>query len=171
VLLLLLFAYIFNFIDRNIIGVLAVPIREEFDLSDVRTYPLDGRKSKAKIEDFARPVTPRATFKEWFDAPEYPVSQLDGAWAINAYDALHVVTEAIQQIHTDDKVSRATVEAKIAAIEVSSASGPIAFDDTGNRTDLPTVVELCPPDDETKPPTSVVFNTSKPIDRTQCADN
>ncbi|HEX6411395.1 MAG TPA: MFS transporter [Sphingomicrobium sp.] len=33
-LLLLLFAYIFNFIDRNIIGVLAVPIREEFDLSD-----------------------------------------------------------------------------------------------------------------------------------------
>ena len=34
VLLILLFAYIFNFIDRNIIGVLAVPIREEFDLSD-----------------------------------------------------------------------------------------------------------------------------------------
>ena len=34
VLLLLLFAYIFNFIDRNIIGVLAVPIREEFQLSD-----------------------------------------------------------------------------------------------------------------------------------------
>ena len=33
-LLLLLFAYIFNFIDRNIIGVLAVPIREEFGLSD-----------------------------------------------------------------------------------------------------------------------------------------
>lgn len=33
-LLLLLLAYIFNFIDRNIVGVLAVPIREEFDLSD-----------------------------------------------------------------------------------------------------------------------------------------
>ena len=33
-LLLLLFAYIFNFIDRNIVGVLAVPIREEFGLSD-----------------------------------------------------------------------------------------------------------------------------------------
>ena len=33
-LLLLLFAYIFNFIDRNIVGVLAVPIREEFSLSD-----------------------------------------------------------------------------------------------------------------------------------------
>ncbi len=48
---------------------MAVPFPyEEFDLSDVRTYPLDSRKSKAKIEDFARPVTPRATFKEWFDA-------------------------------------------------------------------------------------------------------
>ena len=34
VLLLLLFAYIFNFIDRNIVGVLAVPIRDEFNLSD-----------------------------------------------------------------------------------------------------------------------------------------
>jgi MFS family permease len=34
VLLLLLFAYIFNFIDRNIAGVLAVPIRDEFNLSD-----------------------------------------------------------------------------------------------------------------------------------------
>ncbi|MGE0179708.1 MAG: spinster family MFS transporter [Sphingomonas sp.] len=34
VLLVLLLAYIFNFIDRNIIGVLAVPIRTEFQLSD-----------------------------------------------------------------------------------------------------------------------------------------
>jgi predicted MFS family arabinose efflux permease len=34
VLLVLLFAYIFNFVDRNIIGVLAVPIRTEFGLSD-----------------------------------------------------------------------------------------------------------------------------------------
>jgi hypothetical protein len=41
---------------------------EEFDLSDVRTYPLDSRRSKAKIGDFARPVSPRATFREWFDA-------------------------------------------------------------------------------------------------------
>lgn len=46
-----------------------VPFRyEEFDLADVRTYPLDSRRSKAKIEDFARPVGPRTTFREWFDA-------------------------------------------------------------------------------------------------------
>ena len=34
VLVILLLAYIFNFIDRNIIGVLAVPIKAEFGLSD-----------------------------------------------------------------------------------------------------------------------------------------
>jgi len=34
VLALLLLAYIFNFLDRNVAGVLAVPIRAEFHLSD-----------------------------------------------------------------------------------------------------------------------------------------
>jgi len=34
VLTVMLLAYIFNFIDRNVIGVLAVPIRKEFGLSD-----------------------------------------------------------------------------------------------------------------------------------------
>ena len=28
---------------------------EEFDLSGVRTYPLESRASKARVEDFARP--------------------------------------------------------------------------------------------------------------------
>jgi hypothetical protein len=41
---------------------------EEFDLSDVRTYPLDSRTSKAQIKDFARPVAAGATFTEWYDA-------------------------------------------------------------------------------------------------------
>ena len=41
---------------------------EEFDLSGVRTYPLSSRKSKARAEDFARPVSPGATFGDWFDA-------------------------------------------------------------------------------------------------------
>ncbi len=41
---------------------------EEFDLSGVRTYPLESRNSKARIDDFARPVAAGATFKEWFDA-------------------------------------------------------------------------------------------------------
>jgi hypothetical protein len=41
---------------------------EEFDLADVRTYPLASRASKARVEDFARPIMPGATFRAWFDA-------------------------------------------------------------------------------------------------------
>jgi hypothetical protein len=41
---------------------------EEFDLSRVRTYPLASRVSKARIEDFGRPVTSNASFRTWFDS-------------------------------------------------------------------------------------------------------
>ena len=46
-----------------------MPLRyREFDLSGVRTYPLSSRASKARAEDFARPVSPQATFAEWLDS-------------------------------------------------------------------------------------------------------
>jgi hypothetical protein len=41
---------------------------EEFDLSGIRTYPLASRSSKARIEDFGRPVAPHASFRAWFDS-------------------------------------------------------------------------------------------------------
>ena len=41
---------------------------EEFDLADVRTYPLASRASKARAEEFARPVDRGASFKAWFDS-------------------------------------------------------------------------------------------------------
>jgi hypothetical protein len=41
---------------------------DEFDLSDVRTYPLATRQSKARVEDFARAVDRGSTFKAWFDS-------------------------------------------------------------------------------------------------------
>ena len=41
---------------------------EEFDLSGVRTYPLSSRASKARAEDFGKPLAPGATFREWFDS-------------------------------------------------------------------------------------------------------
>src|SRR5688500_15868415 len=41
---------------------------EEFDLSGVRTYPLASRQSKARVEDFARPVERGATFRAWLDS-------------------------------------------------------------------------------------------------------
>jgi hypothetical protein len=41
---------------------------DEFDLSGVLTYPLASRKSKARLEDFAKPVSHGASFKSWFDS-------------------------------------------------------------------------------------------------------
>jgi hypothetical protein len=41
---------------------------EEFDLSGVRTYPLSARRSKARVEDFARPVERGVSFAAWFDS-------------------------------------------------------------------------------------------------------
>ena len=41
---------------------------EEFDLSGIRTYALADRQSKAKVEDFARPVARGATFATWLDS-------------------------------------------------------------------------------------------------------
>jgi hypothetical protein len=41
---------------------------EEFDLSDVRTYPLASRSSKVRHEDFARSWDPASGVRGWFDA-------------------------------------------------------------------------------------------------------
>jgi hypothetical protein len=57
---------------------------EEFDLRDVRTYPLDSRRSKAQIEDFARPVGPRASFKEWYDSLPAILGALDVRRVVDA---------------------------------------------------------------------------------------
>ena len=41
---------------------------EDFDLSGVRTYPLASRASKARAEDFAKPLARRATVAQFVDA-------------------------------------------------------------------------------------------------------
>jgi hypothetical protein len=41
---------------------------DEFDLSDVRTYPLTSRASKVQHTDFARPWQPDTGFAGWLDA-------------------------------------------------------------------------------------------------------
>lgn len=41
---------------------------DEFDLSDVRTYPLTSRTSKVQHTDFARPWQPDTGFAGWLDA-------------------------------------------------------------------------------------------------------
>src|SRR5262245_25581192 len=41
---------------------------EAFDLSDVRTYPLKSRKSKARVEDFARPSASDGSMRAFLDS-------------------------------------------------------------------------------------------------------
>ena len=40
----------------------------EFDVSDVKTYPLKSRASKARVEDFARPVAPGGSIGAFVDS-------------------------------------------------------------------------------------------------------
>ena len=41
---------------------------EEFDLSDVRTYPLASRPSRTHVRDFGRAIEAGASFAAWFDS-------------------------------------------------------------------------------------------------------
>lgn len=41
---------------------------EEFDLSGIRTYPLNSRHSKVRVQDFARSVQRGASFRTWLDS-------------------------------------------------------------------------------------------------------
>jgi len=41
---------------------------EEFDLSGVHTYALASRRSKARAEQFGKPVPPGSSFRDWLDA-------------------------------------------------------------------------------------------------------
>src|SRR5438445_13878344 len=42
---------------------------DDFDLSDIKTYPLKSRKSKARAEDFAKPIAPAAaTMRAFVDS-------------------------------------------------------------------------------------------------------
>src|SRR5262245_44943895 len=41
---------------------------DDFDLADIRTYPLKSRKSKARVEDFGQPVPSDATMRTFVDA-------------------------------------------------------------------------------------------------------
>jgi hypothetical protein len=57
---------------------------EEFDLSRIRTYPLASRISKARVEDFGRPVTPNVSFRTWFDSLPSILGGLDVRRVVNA---------------------------------------------------------------------------------------
>lgn len=57
---------------------------EEFDLSDVRTYPLKLRPSKAKVEDFGRPLAPQGTVGDLVDSLPNALAAADFKSAVRA---------------------------------------------------------------------------------------
>ena len=61
---------------------------EEFDLSDVRTYPLASRHSKANAADFAKPYRPGSGLAAWLDG----LPRMLGAEDLKAV-VRHVVAE------------------------------------------------------------------------------
>ena len=87
---------------------------EEFDLSGVRTYPLSSRHSKARAEDFARPVERGATFAAWFDSLP----------AILGAEDLRRVVQAIVDAHT----SGAGVIWGIGAHVIKTGVSPVLID-------------------------------------------
>jgi len=50
---------------------------EDFDLSGIRTYPLKSRPSKARVEDFGRPVAAGATISDFLDALPHMLGAAD----------------------------------------------------------------------------------------------
>lgn len=78
----------------------------------------------------------------------FDLSHLDNGWAVNAYDALLAVANALSGLNATQPVSRGVVTSAIAAFSPDNpyegAGGPIAFDNSHNRRGSPTLVQLCP---------------------------
>lgn len=87
---------------------------EEFDLSGVRTYPLASRHSKARAEDFARPVQRGVGFQAWFDS--LPA-------ILGAGDLRRVVTALV-----DAKRRRAGIIWGIGAHVIKTGVSPVIVD-------------------------------------------
>ena len=86
----------------------------EFDVSDVKTYPLKSRASKARVEDFARPVSPGGSVGAFVDS-------LPGILAAADFKA---VVRAI----ADAKRTDAGVVWGLGAHVIKTGLGPVLID-------------------------------------------
>lgn len=82
-----------------------------------------------------------------FREASFDPAHLDSGWAINGYDALFTVSEAVRTLSAQAVVTRSQVNSAINGLAEGSgrlgAGGTIAFDNAGNRTGEPVIVELC----------------------------
>ncbi len=112
-----------------------------------------------------------ATLENLFGQNGFDLSHLDGGWAINAYDALHTVSEAVRTLSANSEVTRSVLNSAISGFAAGSgrlgAGGQIEFDNNGNRTGSPVAVQLCPARDGGRPATVRVDAASAP-ESTHC---
>ena len=87
---------------------------DDFDLSGIKTYPLKSRKSKVRVEDFARPCAPGASIAAWLDS-------LPNALAAADFKA---VVRAVQ----DARESESGVVWGLGAHVVKTGLGPVLID-------------------------------------------
>jgi hypothetical protein len=101
-----------------------------------------------------------------FDQDKFDRSHLDDGWGINAYDAMLVIEATMNEISSQETVTRSAVHSHIDVDPVSAVGGSLTFDNEGNRNGNPVVVQLCPPESPTDGTplrtTTVVVYDSKP---------
>jgi len=87
---------------------------DDFDLSGIKTYPLKSRKSKARVEDFARPCAPGASIGAWLDSLPNVLAAAD----------FRAVVRAVQ----DARESESGVVWGLGAHVVKTGLGPVLID-------------------------------------------
>ncbi|WIV61180.1 ABC transporter substrate-binding protein [Amycolatopsis nalaikhensis] len=91
-----------------------------------------------------------ADLEEAFTGAGFDLAHTDDGWAVNAYDAMSVVSEALRTLPAAKAVQRSQVNTAISGFSatgqaVRGAGGMITFDNSGNRADAgPPVVRVCP---------------------------
>ncbi|HUQ57705.1 ABC transporter substrate-binding protein [Lentzea sp.] len=91
-----------------------------------------------------------ADFERQFGRIGFDLAHTDAGWAVNGYDAMAVIGEAVNKLPVTRAVQRSQVNTQISFISspetaVLGAGGPIMFDNDGNRVGpQPPVVRVCP---------------------------
>lgn len=105
--------------------------------------------------DAARGGSEFRELERLFQQAGFDATHLDSGWAINGYDALFTVSEAVRTLSAQAEVTRSQVNSAINSLAEGNgrlgAGGMIAFDNAGNRTGEPVIVELCTTGSDQRP--------------------
>lgn len=114
-------------------------------------------------------------FTRVFTEAGFDVTHIDAGWAVNAYDSVLTIVEALKRLPANRPVQRSQVNTVISGFTTSDQSVPgagglITFDNSGNRTDtLPPVIRLCPlPAEAAGKPVRTTSVVAQPGGRAEC---